>query len=102
MQTRSNSSTTILLILVIIFTFPIWIGLAGGLFGIFAGIIGGLFGVIAGVFGAVFGAIGAIFGSLFKWHWGPDFHFFLWGGKAVFIAIIFLLVIVIARPGKSR
>ena len=47
-----SSTSTILLILVIIITFPFWImvggiaiGLVAGLFGAFVGIIGALFGV---------------------------------------------------------
>lgn len=65
MQTKSSTST-VLIILLVILTFPVWIAIAGGLFGMTIGMIGAAFGIVAGVFGAVFGAIGAIFGWLFN------------------------------------
>lgn len=95
MQSKSSTSTLIVVLLVV-FSFPIWIGIAGGLFGIIVGIFGAVFGIIAGVFGAVFGAIGGIFGWLFNWHW-PFSGFFHWN-----IFTILFIVIIVALISRSR
>lgn len=91
MQSKS-STTTVLIVLLIIFTFPIWLGIAGGIFGLIVGIFGAVVGIIAGVFGAVFGAIGGIFGWMFDWHW-PFSGFFHWNVfPIIFIVLIVLLI----------
>jgi hypothetical protein len=107
MTTRNESTSThILLILLLIITFPVWFGLAAGLFGIAAGV----FGAIIGVCGAIFGVFGALLGGLmalialpFKilfgwshdgWHWFPHFHF----NAFVMIAVI----IVVALVAKNK
>lgn len=72
-MTRSNTrsgTSTVLIVLLIVFTFPIWIGLAGGLIGIVGGLFGAVIGIIGGIFGAIFGLFGGIFNALFGWH-GP-------------------------------
>lgn len=51
----SNKSTRILLIILLVFTFPFWIGIVAGLFGAIIGVLGGLFGVLAGVGGSGIG-----------------------------------------------
>ena len=51
------TSTKVLLIIVIILTFPLWIGIVAGLFGGAIGLIGALFGVIIGLIGAAFGLV---------------------------------------------
>lgn len=89
MQTKSGS--TVLIILIVLFTFPFWIGgLLGGLFGL----IGGIFGAIAGIFGAVIGLIGGFFGWIFDWHWPWLFH---WNAFT-----IILIAVVIALLSRSR
>ena len=96
MQSR-NSGSTVLIVLLIVFSFPIWIGLAGGLFGLVIGIFGAVIGVIAGVFGAILGAIGGIFGWFFDWSW-PFNGFFHWN---IFgILIIALVVVLISRSRR--
>lgn len=52
-----STSTKILIIVLLIFTFPLWIGIVAGLFGGLVGLIGGLFGIIVGLIGAAFGLI---------------------------------------------
>lgn len=54
---RMPTSTKVLLIIVIILTFPLWIGIVAGLFGGAIGLIGALFGVIVGLIGAAFGLV---------------------------------------------
>jgi hypothetical protein len=83
--------------LLIIFTFPLWIGIAAGLIGVIAGIFGAVFGVIAGIFGAIFGLIGGIFGWMFDWNW-PFHGFFRW--NLVSILLIALVVVLISRSKK--
>src|ERR1043165_59245 len=66
----SSSSQTILLAIIVIITFPIWIGLFGALFGVAAGIFGAAIGIVGGIFGAIFGLIALPFKLLFGWgHW---------------------------------
>lgn len=84
-------------------TFPIWVGLAGGLFGLIGGLFGAIFGMIGGLFGAIFGGIGAvfdaIFNGLFGWHhhWFPRIHF---NGFAVFAFIIVIALIISKRARR--
>ena len=52
-----STSTKVLLILVIVLTFPLWIGIVAGLFGGLIGLLGGLFGVIVGGIGAAAGLL---------------------------------------------
>lgn len=102
-MTRSNthSGSTILIVLLVVFTFPIWIGIAGGLFGLVMGLLGAAIGVIVGVFGAVIGAItgviGGVFG-LFSWD-RSSFHFF---GFYYNFLLVLCLVIAIIMVSKSR
>lgn len=62
------TSTKVLFVIVIILTFPLWIGIVAGLFGGLIGIIGGLFGVVVGLIGAAFGlvmgGIGCVIGGI--------------------------------------
>ncbi|MBQ2901427.1 MAG: hypothetical protein IJE49_06215 [Agathobacter sp.] len=55
------TSTKVLLIIVLILTFPLWIGIVAGLFGGLVGCIGALFGIIVGLIGA---AIGLVVGGI--------------------------------------
>lgn len=101
MQSRTGSSTTtttILVVLLVIFTFPIWIGIAGGIFGLIAGIFGAVIGVVAGIFGAIFGVIGGIFGWIFDFDLDCPFHF--GGSKFFVIAAIVLAIVLVARSRR--
>jgi hypothetical protein len=95
-RTSSSGANAILVTIVIIITFPIWIGIIGGLFGLVVGGIGGLIGIIAGAFGIVIGAIGSLIGSIFNW--GP-WHFGFWNGN---FFVFFIIVLVIALAIKPR
>lgn len=87
------SASRALVIVLLIITFPIWIGIIGGLFGVMIGLIGGAIGIVAGVFGAVFGAFGAIF-DVFFGHW--HFHF-----STFWFAVILICVVLLARSRRS-
>ncbi|MCU0397093.1 MAG: hypothetical protein MUC73_03220 [Cyclobacteriaceae bacterium] len=104
----SRSASSVLLIILIVLTFPFWIGIAGGIFGLVAGLFGaaigvmaGIFGAIAGVFGAIFGIIGKLFGwlfgGLFNFHVFPHIHF---PGPVTFLLII-LVIALIVRSNKT-
>jgi MFS family permease len=90
---------TVLLVLIIIITFPFWIALAAVVFGLVVGIFGGIIGLIGGIFGGIVGLIGGIFGGIFgfdSWHWGwslPHFHF----NKYVFFALLIIAALVINK-----
>ncbi len=92
MQSKSSTST-LLIVLLIVFTFPLWLGIAGGIFGLIAGLFGAVFGIIAAVFGAVIGAIGGIFG----WDW-PFSHFYHWN---IFTVIAIAAVIVLISRSRK-
>ena len=47
----------VLIILLLVITFPIWIGLVAGLFGTVIGLLGGLFGVLVGLAGSALGLV---------------------------------------------
>lgn len=54
---KMDKSTKILLVIILILTFPIWIGVVAGLFGVAVGVIGALFGIVVGFIGAAFGLV---------------------------------------------
>jgi hypothetical protein len=96
-RTKTSSGTTVLIVLLIVFTFPIWIGLLGGLFGLVAGLIGAAIGIVAAVFGAIFGIFGAVIGGIFGGSW-PASHF----GLNIFLAICLVLSIVALSKARRN
>lgn len=104
MQSRSSTSatTTVLIVLLLVFTFPVWIGIAGGLFGMVVGMFGAAVGIIAGVFGAFIGAIGAMFGWIFDWEWHDGRPFGFWNVKMLSIVVTMMIVFfILIRPKKN-
>lgn len=89
-----RSLSTVLILIILLITFPFWVSLAGGLFGL----IGGLFGLIFGIIGAMFGALGSVFDALFGWHGYPRLHF---NGFAVLAFIIIIALVAGRRNRKS-
>jgi hypothetical protein len=97
MAARSATSN-LLIFLVLIFTFPLWIGLGAGLFGLVVGIFGAAIGVMAGIFGALVAVIVLPFKLIFGWGhggWWPHFHV-----NGILIAIVIVLTALLIR--KSR
>jgi hypothetical protein len=82
----SKALSTLIIVLVIFFALPMFIGIAGGLFGIVMGIFGAIVGAVAGVIGAFVGAIG----SIFSWSFGGLFGCGL--TSVLIVAAIVLLV----------
>ena len=104
MQSRTSSTPTVLVIVLLVLTFPIWIGVAGGLFGLVVGLAGACVGIIAGIFGAIFGVIGAVLGGIFGiFDWndynydGISFHF-----PFMKILIVIAIVFIIATLSKKK
>ncbi|GIL22088.1 MAG: hypothetical protein BroJett042_06010 [Bacteroidota bacterium] len=101
---RSSSTSTVFIILILLLTFPLWVGLGAGLFGLIAGLFAGLVGLIVGLIGAVVGIIAAIFKALFGWgawhhgwHFdGPDMNAFTW------FALLIIGALIITRNRKSK
>ncbi|NOT75249.1 MAG: hypothetical protein HOP08_09995 [Cyclobacteriaceae bacterium] len=95
-RTQANSTSPILVAVILIITFPLWFGLLAGLFGIVIGLMGAAIGLFAGLFGIVAGVIAIPFKILFGWgDWGwhgfPHFHS---SGLWMIIFIIIAAVIV--------
>lgn len=96
-RSNTNSGTTVLVILLVVFTFPIWIGIAGGLFGLVVGLFGAAIGIVAAVFGAVFGVFGAVIGGIFGDGW-PSSHF----GLNIFLTVCLVLAIIGLSKAKRN
>jgi len=97
MQTRNTTTSSVLIAVLIVITFPIWIGIIGGLFGVVAGLFGAMFGIIAGVFGAVIGGIGGVFGWMVDPFWHDGFHGPFIGGKIFMLIAVVIVVLLITR-----
>ena len=94
-------TSSILLILLAIFTFPLWIGLIGGIFGLTFGLLGGLFGGIMGIFGAIIGGIASIVTWPFHGFHGPHgFHFLSHPG--VWMTGLILVAVIILSTNRKR
>ncbi len=88
----SKTLSTLLIVILLIFAIPAFIGLLGGAFGI----IMGVFGVVVGVFAGIVGAIAGVIGWFFKMIFGLSFV--SWN----FFAILFVAVILILVTKRSR
>jgi hypothetical protein len=98
MTTKTSSNSSVLVIILLIITFPFWIGILGGLFGIIAGLFGAIIGIVAAVFGAIFGTIGAVF-DIFDWTSFPHIHIPF--RAFVIVAIVFAVVMISRSKKKS-
>lgn len=105
----AKSTSTVLIVILLILTFPIWIGLAGGIFGLVVGLFGAAIGIIAGIFGAIDGILGAIvgiIGELFGWIFGGifdcDFYYpHVSFPRPLTLLLIILVVVLITRSKKA-
>ena len=100
MTTRgtASSSSTVLVAIILIITFPIWIAVFGALFGVMVGLFGAAVGVIAAIFGVAVTVIALPFKLIFGWgHWGwhgfPHFHGGFW---------LITLVVIVALIVRGR
>lgn len=95
---KNNSATIILIVIIAAVTFPLWIGLVGGVFGIFVGILGIMIGIVATLFGlTIAGLVGgfALFGTgiVSLCTGGLASGLFLMGMGALMVAIGILFLI---------
>jgi hypothetical protein len=105
MATRSaNSTSSALLLILLIFTFPLWFGLGAALFGVIIGLCAAAFGVVVAIFAAAVAIVTLPFKLLFGWSdggwddWGWHFHI----GPHINGFMIIAIVIVIALVIRSR
>ena len=96
---NTSSSSSVLLVVILVLTFPIWIGICGALFGVVMGVFGALIGVMGAIFGVGVTLIALPFKILFGWgHWGwhgfPHIHS---SGFVILALIIFAILIVRGR-----
>lgn len=92
-----NQSTKILLILLLVFTFPLWIGIVAGIFGAAVGILGAVFGVAVGLiataFGLLAGGIACIVAGIARFVFAPIEALVTVGVGAILISIGILLAL---------
>jgi hypothetical protein len=100
-KTRGTSHS-LLIVLLIILTFPIWSGIAGGMFGLATGLISGAFGLITGLFQVLISLVLLPFRLIFGWSdWGCDgFSLFHHRGLRI-IAIIIVLGLLLHNRKKT-
>lgn len=100
MKKKMSTSQIVLIVLLIILTFPIWIGIVAGVFGAAVGLLGAAFGVIAGLGGAgigmVIGSIICIGAGVLKVLTIPAEGFAMIGVGALLLSISILLVVLFA------
>lgn len=105
MATRNaSSSSTILLAIVLIITFPIWFAVGAALFGVVVGLFGAAIGVIAAIFGALVAVIVLPFKFIFGWgHWGwHDWGPFHHDHNGLWIIAFVIVVALIVRGRKTN
>src|SRR5689334_9367638 len=88
-------------IILLVVTFPLWIGILAGIFGAVFGLIGGAIGLVFGVFGAVIGAIGAVIGGIFEFIFHPWDHGHFMHFNTVWFAVIFIAIVVLISSRKK-
>ena len=93
-----SSASGVVLILLLLITFPFWIAILAAVGGILAGVFGAVFGII----GSVLGAMGSIIAWPFKmlfghWHWFPHFHL----NGFVIVAILLVVALIARQKSKS-
>lgn len=99
-----SSNNSVLLIIILVLTFPLWLGIAGGLiglvagaFGLVIGLVAGAFGLFAGLIGSIFGFVGWIFDGLFDWEMHP-FNFIV----SPFLLLIFIVAVIMVFKSKQQ
>ncbi len=101
MSTRSSPGSTLLIVIILVLTFPVWIAIGGMLIGVVAGLFGAMFGVVAALFAGIITLIALPFKILFGWgDWGwhgPDFF----GNGYVWLAALIVAALIISKRNKK-
>lgn len=99
-MTRSSSgSSTLLVVVLLVLTFPIWFALLAALFGVVIGLFGAVIGIIAAIFGASIAVIALPFKLLFGF---GDFHFpFFQTGNGFVILLLLIVAFVLVQKGRK-
>ncbi len=100
----STSSTTVLMILILIITFPFWIAIGGVIIGLLAGMFGVALGLVGALFGGMIALVALPFKLLFGWSdWSCNFPFGFSGfhhNGFVWLALLILAALVISKRNK--
>ena len=105
MSTKTSTGSTLLIIIILIFTFPLWLALGGALIGILAGLFGVMIGLVAALFAGVVGLIALPYKFLFGWgdlscSWPGIFSGFH-GNGYVWLAMVVIAALIISRHRKK-
>ncbi len=99
MARSSSGSSTLLVVVLLVLTFPIWFALLAALFGVVVGLFGAAIGVIAAIFGASIAIIALPFKLLFGF---GDFHFpFFQTGNGFVILLLLIVAFVLVQRGRK-
>jgi hypothetical protein len=99
MARSSSGSSTLLVVVLLVLTFPIWFALLAALFGVVVGLFGAAIGVIAAIFGASVAIIALPFKLLFGF---GDFHFpFFQTGNGFVILLLLIVAFVLVQRGRK-
>lgn len=89
-----------LIIIILILTFPLWVGVVGGLFGALVGLMGGLIGLVAGLFGSgvgiIVGGVIAFIAGFFRLAVSPLEGIITIGIGAILLAVGLLILLLFA------
>ena len=106
MSTKSSSSgSTVLIVIVLVLTFPLWLALGGALIGVIAGIFGAMIGLVAALFAGIVALIALPFKTLFGWGdwsclWPGVFSGFHDNGY-VWLAMLIIAALIISKRSRK-
>ena len=100
-MSQRSQSFNLLLILILVITFPVWLVIGSILFGVVAGI----FGALIGLFGALLGGFFTLLALLFKVHFGGwrifDGGIFYFRDHSLTVIAIIILMALVVRWQRS-
>lgn len=105
MSTRSSSGSTLLIVIILVLTFPVWIAIGGALIGVVAGLFGAMIGIVAALFAGVVALIALPFKILFGWgDWGwhgPGIFSGFHGNGYAWLVMVIIAALIISKRGKK-
>lgn len=94
---KMSTSKKILIVVLLVLTFPLWVGIVAGAFGLIVGILGAIFGIVVGFTGAalglVVGGVACIFGGILCLFTAPVDGLVCIGVGAILAAVGILLAV---------